>query len=117
MKTIAILTGRGGSNLKDKNILKINGIPCLRYPCDAAKKVKGIDKFYSSSDDEKILKLTSKLGYESIKRPRTISKSNSKHVDVIKHALKIIKKKRKDFTRNYYYFVGQCAYYSIRMDF
>jgi CMP-N,N'-diacetyllegionaminic acid synthase len=93
MKTIAILTGRGGSNLKDKNILKINGIPCLKYPCDAAKKVKGIDKFYSSSDDEKILKLTSKLGYESIKRPRAISKSNSKHVDVIKHALKIIKKK------------------------
>ena len=43
MSIVAILTGKGGSKLKDKNILKINGKPCLYYPCKAAKKVKIIN--------------------------------------------------------------------------
>ena len=29
----AILTGKGGSKLKDKNVLNINGKPLLSYPC------------------------------------------------------------------------------------
>ena len=95
MKIVAILTGRGGSNLKNKNILKINGIPCLQYPCDAAKQVKAIDKFYSSSDDKNILKLTTKLGYKKIHRPKVLSREKTKHIDVIKHALNFIEKKEK----------------------
>jgi CMP-N,N'-diacetyllegionaminic acid synthase len=95
MKIYAILTGRGGSKLKNKNILKINGKPCLQYPCDAAKQVRVIDKFYSSSDDKNILKLTTKLGYEKIKRPKNLSRDTTKHIDVIKHALNFIKKREK----------------------
>ena len=95
MKIYAILTGRGGSKLKNKNILKINGKPCLQYPCDAAKQVKLIDKFYSSSDDKNILKLTTKLGYEKINRPKILSRDTTKHIDVIKHALNFIKRKEK----------------------
>ena len=53
MSIVAILTGKGGSKLKDKNILKINGKPCLYYPCKAAKKVKIIEHYFASSEDAK----------------------------------------------------------------
>lgn len=87
MNIVAILTGKGGSNLKDKNILKINGRPCLYYPCNAAKKVKIIQHYFVSSEDPKILKYAEKYGYKVIKRPKYLSKVNSQHIDVIKHAL------------------------------
>lgn len=91
MDITALLTGRGNSSFKNKNILKIRGIPCMQYPCKEAKKVKKIKYFFTSSDDKKILKLGSKLGFQSIKRPKNLSTSNSKHLDVIKHSLKYLK--------------------------
>tara|TARA_Y100000590_G_C15710495_1_gene1010069 strand:- start:1131 stop:1829 length:699 start_codon:yes stop_codon:yes gene_type:complete len=90
---VAILTGKGGSKLKDKNIIKINGKPCLYYPCSEAKKVKKIKFYFASSEDQKILNYSNKYGYEVIKRPKKFSKRNSLHVDVIKHAIKYINKK------------------------
>ena len=38
MSVAAILTGKGGSKLKDKNILMVDGKPCLYFPCMAAKR-------------------------------------------------------------------------------
>jgi CMP-N,N'-diacetyllegionaminic acid synthase len=87
MSIVAILTGKGGSKLKDKNILKINGKPCLYYPCKAAKKVKIIKHYFATSEDSKILKYAKKYGYSLIKRPKSLSKINSQHIDVIKHSL------------------------------
>ncbi len=84
---IAILTGKGGSALKDKNIKVINKLPLLGYPCKEAKKVKKIKKFYVSSEDNKILKAASKYGFKKIKRPKSLSKQNSLHRDVLIHAL------------------------------
>ncbi len=91
MKILALLTGRGGSKLKDKNIIKINGKPCIYYPCIASKSVKNIQHFFVSSDDNKILNIANKYGFEIIKRPKELSKDNSKHSDVLKHALKKFK--------------------------
>lgn len=99
MKILALLTGRGGSKLKDKNIIKINGKPCMYFPCKASKAVKQINDFFVSSDDAKILKLGKKYGFETIKRPKKLSKINSKHLDVLKHALQKIKEKR-NYTPN-----------------
>lgn len=90
---IALLTGRGGSNLKDKNVLNIDGKPCLYYPCNEAKKIKSIKDFFVSSEDKKILNLAYSYGYHKIKRPKKYSKENSKHIDVINHALKTIYQK------------------------
>ena len=53
MKIAAIITGKGSSSLKNKNLLKINNRPILAYPCAEAKKVKEINKFYVSSEDKK----------------------------------------------------------------
>jgi len=93
MNILALLTGRGGSVLKDKNVLPILKKPALSYPCLEAKKVKKINLFYVSSDDSKILNKANQYGFEKIKRPKKYSKSNSKHYDVLIHALKVLKKK------------------------
>jgi CMP-N,N'-diacetyllegionaminic acid synthase len=93
LKITALLTGRGNNTLKDKNIIKITGKAVLAYPCIASKKSKKIDNFFSSSDDNKILKISNQYGFTSIKRPKKISKQNTKHRDVLIHAISYLKKK------------------------
>ena len=88
MEIVALLTGRGGSSLKDKNVLNLKGMPVLSYPCIEAKKSKNIGEFFVSSDDNKILKTANKFGFIPIKRPKKYSKHDSKHYDVLIHALK-----------------------------
>jgi CMP-N,N'-diacetyllegionaminic acid synthase len=87
----ALLTGRGGSSLKDKNVLKILGKPLLYYPAKAALDSKLIDDYYVSSDDEKILNTAEKLGYTPVRRPKSISGSKAQHIDAIIHGLKVMK--------------------------
>ena len=91
MQTTALLTGRGNNTLKDKNILEVCGKPLLAYPAEAARKSSLIDEFFVSSDDEKILSIAQDCGFKRIKRPADLGRSDSKHVDVIKHALGVIK--------------------------
>ena len=91
MQTVALLTGRGNNTLKDKNILEVCGKPLLAYPAEAARKSSLIDEFFVSSDDEKILSIAQDCGFKKIKRPADLGRSDSKHVDVIKHALGVIK--------------------------
>ena len=93
-KITAILTGKGGSRLKDKNILKIKGKPLLYYPCIAAKKVKIINNFFVSSENKKILNVANKYGYQKILRPASLSRKNSQHKDVLIHAVKYLKIKK-----------------------
>lgn len=88
----AILTGKGGSKLKDKNVLNIFGKPLLSYPCIAAKKVKIIDNYFVSSENKKILNIAKKYGYRKILRPSKLSKKNSLHRDVLLHALNFLRK-------------------------
>ena len=91
MINVALLTGRGGSSLKDKNLKKFFGKPICAYPCIAAKKSGVFNYFVCSSDSDKILKIAFSQGFMKIKRPKSLSKSNSLHVDVINHALKKLK--------------------------
>lgn len=87
MSICAILTGRGGSTLKDKNIIKVKNRPILSYPCKAALKIKKINNFFVSSDDKKILDTAFKYGYKKILRPKVLSTNNAKHEDVLKHSI------------------------------
>lgn len=95
MEITAILTGKKSSSFKNKNIIKILGKRTFMYPAEVAKESKKINNFYSSSDSNIILNETMKIGYFSIKRPKKLSTSKSKHKDVILHALSFIKKKNK----------------------
>ncbi len=96
MKIAALLTGKKNSSLKNKNILKIKNKPIFAFPAIAAKKSKIIDNFFVSSDSKYILNHCHKLGYKRISRPKRLASRNSKHYDVLLHALKYMKKE------NYY---------------
>jgi len=86
-KIAALLTGRGGSTLKNKNILPVCGRPLLYYPAMAARGSGYITDFYVSSDDDKILKLAGGFGYKMIKRPARLARPASQHITAIIHAL------------------------------
>ena len=94
VKIIALLTGKGGSGLKDKNIIKIRKTPLCGYPCKEAKKIKSIDDFYASSENKKILNVTKKYGFKTILRPSYLSKKNSLHQDVLVHAINYLRGKK-----------------------
>ena len=94
MNNIVLLTGRGGSSLKDKNLKKIYGKPICAYPCIAAKKSGVFKNFFCSSDSDRILKIAGSLGFTQIKRPKHLSSSKSLHIDVIRHALMKMKKNK-----------------------
>lgn len=87
MKVTALLTGRGGSTLKDKNVRKICGQPLLHFPARAARLTSRIDEFYVSSDDEAILQAAHERGYNKIQRPLELSRPDAQHLDVVHHAL------------------------------
>jgi CMP-N-acetylneuraminic acid synthetase len=87
MKIAALLTGKGSNTLRDKNILPIRGVPLLCYPAFAARQSSKIDRFFVSSDSERILELSGRMGYTKIPRPGALSLPESRHVDVIEHAL------------------------------
>ena len=83
----SLIIGRGGSSLKDKNILPILGHPLLHWTANAARKSKKISKFYISSDCQRILKEGEKAGYKSIKRPKELATDTSQSCDSVIHAL------------------------------
>ena len=93
MQAVALLTGRGNNTLKDKNVREVCGKPLLVYPAEAARKCDFISEFYASSDDEEILSIAHECGFKKIKRPCELGRSDAKHVDVILHALDVIKDK------------------------
>lgn len=94
MKITALLTGKKNSTFKNKNEIMLQNDYIFNYPAKQAKKLKEINFFYTSSDSEIILNQTKKIGYESINRPKNLARKNSKHIDVLKHALNIFKKKK-----------------------
>lgn len=91
MKVTALLTGRGNNTLKDKNVLDVLGHPVLYYPAHAARKASTIDYYYCSSDDLKILNAAAEEGYTKIVRPDYLGAPTAQHVDVIKHAISVIR--------------------------
>ena len=84
---VALLTGRGGSSLKAKNLIQICGKPVLAYPALAARDSRIIRAWYCSSDDKGILDAAEGYGYRRIERPEEISGPSSQHVDAIRHAI------------------------------
>jgi len=94
-RVTALLTGRGGSTLPDKNVILVLGKPLLHYPAKAGYESSLINEHYVSSDSAKILNSAKLIGYFPIKRPRAFSKPDSQHGDVIRHAISYLKKRKK----------------------
>ena len=90
----ALLTGRGNNTMKDKNIYEVLGKPLLSYPCISSKESNLIDSYWVSSDCDKILAAASNYEFEIIKRPIELGSPTAQHVDVIDHALEVIRKEK-----------------------
>ena len=91
-RVAALIIGRGGSTLQDKNILPVFGHPLLHYTAAAARGSRYIGRFYASSDCPRILSAAEQAGYSAIVRPLELSTPTSQSVDVVTHALEHIER-------------------------
>lgn len=92
LQIAALMIGRGGSSLKDKNILPILGYPLLQWAAGAAIRSKYIGRYYISSDDDKILSAAEDMGYSRIQRPLELSLDTAQSCDAVRHAFDIMRK-------------------------
>ncbi len=92
MKTInnlAIIPARGGSKgIKKKNLSKLDGKTLIEITALEIQKTKLFEKIILSSESEEILDHGLSLGIEIIKRPKQISKDNSRSEDAVIHVLR-----------------------------
>jgi len=93
MNFVAIIPARkGSSELKNKNIIKLEKHPLISYSIEAAKKSKFIKKIFVSTDGEKIAKISKFYGAEVIKRPKSLSNSFIMPDTAVVHAINYIEK-------------------------
>ncbi|MDC3201978.1 acylneuraminate cytidylyltransferase family protein [Candidatus Pelagibacter sp.] len=88
-KILAFIPARGGSKgIPNKNIKLFNGKPLIEWTIDSALKSKLISKVIVSSDSQKILSISKKLGAETVLRPKNISGDFATTESAIKHYIK-----------------------------
>jgi N-acylneuraminate cytidylyltransferase len=89
---IAIIPARKGSKeIKNKNLILINGHPLLSYSIAAAKKSKFIKDVFVSTDGKNIAKVARRYGAKVVIRPKKLSKDSSRIEDAILYTVKHIK--------------------------
>lgn len=92
MNVVALMIGRGGSSLKDKNILPVLGAPLLHWAAAAARRSRYIERFYASSDCRRILETASEAGYSPIERPPALATATAQSSDAVRHAFDIMER-------------------------
>jgi len=94
---IAIIPARSGSKeVKNKNVIKIEGHPLIAYSIEAAKKSKFVENVFVTTDGKYIAKVARQYGAKVIFRPKQISKHTSQIEDAILHAIKYIENTYKE---------------------
>jgi len=86
----ALMIGRGGSSLANKNILPVHGHPLLHWGAAAARRSRYVNDYFVSSDDEAILETAAQMGYKQIRRPDELASDTAQSCDAVKHALDIM---------------------------
>ena len=95
MNTVLIMPVKfKSSRLKNKNILPIKKLPMFVYSLFNVIKSKKIDRFYVSTESQKIINICKKYKIKYIKRPYYLSKDDTEKQAVIIHALKYLVKKK-----------------------
>ena len=93
-RIVAIIPARKGSKgIKNKNLIKLLGIPLINYSINYAKKSKLIDRIFVSTDGEKISQTSKNFGAEVIKRPKKYASDTASSDSAVVHAIKFIKQK------------------------
>lgn len=91
----AIFPARIGSKrVKRKNIKLFNTKPMIAWAFQTAVKSKLFDKIIISSENDEVLKIAGKIGFDIlIKRPKKLANDYVSTENVIKHAIKELEKK------------------------
>jgi CMP-N-acetylneuraminic acid synthetase len=92
MNVAALMLGRGGSSLKDKNILPVLGVPLLHWAAAAARRSRYVERFYVSSDCSRILATAAEAGYLPIERPAELATATAQSSDAVRHAFPIMER-------------------------
>lgn len=88
-----VLARKNSKGIKNKNRIKINGIPLIIYTINYLKKVKSINDIVVSTDDKLIANLSKKKKCFTIyPRPKHLSADNSSSESALSHALNIYEK-------------------------
>lgn len=89
MKTLAVITARGGSKgIPLKNIKLLNGVPMVNYTIEAALNCSCIDDVIVSTDDQEIAEISRKAGaLVPFIRPAALATDYAKSIDVAVHAI------------------------------
>lgn len=90
MKTLAIISARGGSKgVPRKNLKPLGGVPLITWVIRAAQNAKRIDRLILTTEDEEIADLGRKLGVEvPFKRPDELAGDKATGIMVAQHSLR-----------------------------
>jgi len=102
IKDIFIFARGGSKEIKNKNIIKIKGIPLIEYTINFAKKFK-IKNIFISTDSEKIKIIAKKNKTIVIDRPKKLATDNSPEINSWKHAINWYENK---FNKKLKYFIS-----------
>jgi N-acylneuraminate cytidylyltransferase len=99
MKTLAMITARGGSKrIPRKNIKDFNGKPIIAYSIEAAAASGVFDEVMVSTDDEEIAEIARKFGAKvPFFRSEKTSNDFATTVDVIEEVLNTYKERGEEF--------------------
>ena len=99
MKTLAMITARGGSKrIPRKNIKEFNGKPIIAYSIEAALASGVFDEVMVSTDDEEIAEIAKKYGAKvPFFRSEKTANDFATTVDVIEEVLNTYKERGEEF--------------------
>ena len=99
MKTLAMITARGGSKrIPRKNIKEFNGKPIIAYSIEAALSSGVFDEVMVSTDDEEIAEIAKKYGAKvPFYRSEKTANDFATTVDVIEEVLNTYKDRGEEF--------------------
>ncbi len=99
MKTLAMITARGGSKrIPRKNIKEFNGKPIIAYSIEAAKGSGVFDEVMVSTDDEEIAEIAKEYGAKvPFLRSEKTSNDFATTVDVIEEVIETYHGRGQDF--------------------
>jgi len=92
---IAIIPARGGSKgLPRKNVLNLFGKPLIAHTITAALNSKRFSRVIVSTDCTDIKTISQEWGAEVFDRPPELATDSSSSIDVLAHALELLKSKK-----------------------
>lgn len=86
----ALIIGRKGSRVKDKNVRPVLGRPLALYPILAARHARAVTDVFVSTDSEKIQELAAAQGCAYIERPAFLATNEALAEDAFKHGYEAI---------------------------